>query len=555
MQAGSWRKLGAQWFMVLIVYFVTARFGLGLATFTWGNVTLVWPPTGVSLAALLLFGGRLWPGITVGSFLAAASVGNPLLASMSVAVGNTLEAVCAAWLLRRIPGFHTSLDNLPSVFGLILLGALCSTMLSTVVGIASLRWCGVITPENTLAAGTLWWVGDILSDLVFAPLLLTWAGRPPTRLPSWAWLELGFLVLFVLALSLVVLADPLKLGLGRYALAFIVFPGLIWGALRFGQRGVTVVVACVSAVAIGGTMQHLRGSLAGEMLTGGRFEDRLLLLQLFIAVFSGTGLVLGAAVMARRKSEAQRGALVEQLQEAVRARNEFLSVAAHELKTPLAALSLQVDALVRRLRKEHPSALSETETGKLIDRTGRQIDRLTRLIETLLDVSRIATGRLILERTEVDLGELTRELLEHYQPELTRAGCPTSLDAEAGVVGWWDRLRLEQVVTNLLTNALKFGAGHRIEVTVRGQDDRGVLRVRDHGIGISPTDQGRIFERFERAVSFREFGGMGLGLFVSRQLVQEHGGSIRVESAPGEGSTFIVELPLQRALPAATAAR
>jgi signal transduction histidine kinase len=533
---------GVQFLSVFIAYVAAARLGLGLAAFSQGNVTLVWPPSGIAVAVLLLWGLRMGPAVLLGAFVANLMTGSPLVSVLGITLGNTMEAVVAAWLLRRAPDFQLSMGNLASIFRLIVLAALGSTLISALLGVASLQLGGILTSETAPAALKLWWVGDMLSVLVLSPLLLVWFERWPRRTPPARWVEAGALALFLYFTSMVVLADPLSLGLGRYALAFIIFLGLIWGALRFGQHGATASSALVAVMAIWSSLNHFAEPAQLEEDLG----SRLLLLQLFIGVLSVTALVLGAMVTARERADAERRALVAQLREAVRARDEFLSVASHELKTPLTALTLQVEVLERQLRQGRMVSLSMADAGKLLDRVHRQTVRLNRLIEALLDISRIATGKLELERMSVDLTDLTRELLERYQPELERNGCPAVLVAgDAGVQGLWDRLRLEQVLTNLLTNAMKFGAGHPIEVSVRRVDGHGELRVKDQGIGISPESQARIFERFERAVSSREFGGMGLGLFISRRIVQEHGGDIRVESAVGKGSTFVVELPLE----------
>jgi signal transduction histidine kinase len=185
----------------------------------------------------------------------------------------------------------------------------------------------------------------------------------------------------------------------------------------------------------------------------------------------------------------------------------------------------------------------------------RSADRLTRLVTSLLDISRIGAGRLDLEREETDLSEVTREVAERFQEEARRARCELRVDTTPAV-GFWDRLRLDQVVTNLLANALKYGAGAPIDVRVTAQDGRALLTVRDHGIGISEEDQRRIFQRFERAVSQRNYGGFGLGLWIVRQIVEAQGGAVRVESEPGHGSTFTVELEAgRRTHPAPDAAR
>jgi signal transduction histidine kinase/CHASE1-domain containing sensor protein len=238
--------------------------------------------------------------------------------------------------------------------------------------------------------------------------------------------------------------------------------------------------------------------------------------------------IVAAAVDASR--------LLRREQEAVAARDEFLSIASHELKTPLTSLILHTDALRAAARRGTP----EQVVGRA-DLIRRSADRLARLVASLLDISRIGAGRLDLEREETDLAEVVREVAERFGEEARRARSDLRIEV-APAVGYWDRLRLDQVVTNLLANAVKYGAGAPIDVTVRAEDGRATLTVRDHGIGISEDDQRRIFQRFERAVSQRNYGGFGLGLWIVRQVVEAQGGAVRVESAPGEGSTFTVEL-------------
>jgi signal transduction histidine kinase len=224
---------------------------------------------------------------------------------------------------------------------------------------------------------------------------------------------------------------------------------------------------------------------------------------------------------------------------AVEARDEFLAIASHELSTPLTALSLQVQNLLRALKR------GEAETEKLrihIEATWRMVGRLGRMIRELLEISRIS-GRIRLEREEVDLTLLIRESVSRLDPQIVQAGSAVTVLASEPVSGHWDRTRLDQVIDNLLANAIKFGAGKPVEIVVDGLGPVARLEVRDHGIGIGPGDQARVFERFERAVSRRRFGGLGLGLWIARQVVEAHGGTISLSSEPGRGSTFTVELP------------
>jgi signal transduction histidine kinase len=243
----------------------------------------------------------------------------------------------------------------------------------------------------------------------------------------------------------------------------------------------------------------------------------------------------------RQRVEAERERLVVELREAVRLRDEFLSVASHELKTPLTPLALRLQLMEQGLRAPvlEPGRLREH-----VEAARGQVRRMASLVDSLLDVTRITSGQLTLRRErDVNLAALVRDVVAGFEMQAARVDCPLKLEAPARVLGHWDVLRLEQVVTNLLTNALKFGAG--CPVSLRVEEDAGWARltVRDEGIGMDEGVRARIFERFERGVSERHYGGLGLGLFITHQVVEALGGRILVESAPGRGSTFTVELP------------
>ena len=227
--------------------------------------------------------------------------------------------------------------------------------------------------------------------------------------------------------------------------------------------------------------------------------------------------------------------LFDDAQSAIRVRDEFLTVASHELKTPLTPLKLQLG----RLRHE---PLAESAAQKVVV-CERQVDRLTRLVSQLLDVSRISVARLNLEPEEIDLGRLVEDVASDLAYDFQRSGSATRLDLAKGVTGLWDPLRLSQVVSNLVSNAIKYGQGKPIEITVTGDAHAARLTVEDHGIGIGAADQARIFDRFERAVSVRHYGGFGLGLWIAHQVVAASGGTIVVTSEVNRGSRFVMDLP------------
>ena len=247
----------------------------------------------------------------------------------------------------------------------------------------------------------------------------------------------------------------------------------------------------------------------------------------------------------RQQAEGERRRLDEErirAEEAVRIRDEFFSIASHELKTPLTALQLELHGMRAPIEKTGDERL-----GRKLARASRSADRLSRLIEMLLDVSRLATGRLTLNREPFDLRPAMQQVFEIMQGTATQASCDFSFDPspEAGTLaGNWDRLRVEQVVMNLLSNAFKYGSGQPVTLSLARDGDQAIVEVRDHGPGIPAGDLARIFERFERATALQSHGGLGLGLYVSREIVRAHGGSIAVRTPRGGGACFTVRLPL-----------
>jgi PAS domain S-box-containing protein len=248
--------------------------------------------------------------------------------------------------------------------------------------------------------------------------------------------------------------------------------------------------------------------------------------------------------VAERLTTEERGR-TEQAEAALRERDEFISVAAHELRTPLTALQLKLQGLERGLAATDPRKVQRLEGAV------RQTERLSRLIDRLLDVSRIAQGRLELWPEEFDLAALVRQVAEDFREPAAQARAPLELQLPDKAEGSWDRLRIEQVLVNVVSNAVKYGAGRPVSVKLEVEEDRVRLAVRDQGIGIPAEDASRIFGRFQRAASIRNYGGLGLGLYITRHIVEAHRGTIAVASAVGEGSTFSIDLPRFSLTPAA----
>jgi PAS domain S-box-containing protein len=248
----------------------------------------------------------------------------------------------------------------------------------------------------------------------------------------------------------------------------------------------------------------------------------------------------------RMNAAAERESLVVRLQEAVSAREQFISIASHELRTPLTTLRLQMERIQRLSQRGETIPLEKLrDIGRV---ALAQTTHLTRLIEDMLDVTRLGRGALGIERRRVDLAELVREVASRFTEPLALARCPFDMEVPLSLCGEWDPFRLEQVVTNLLSNAVKYGAGKRVMLRLIEHDGVVELIVRDEGRGIAVEDQERIFDCFARAVPAREVSGLGLGLFIVRQIAEAHGGRVRLTSASGQGATFTVEIPFAPAI-------
>lgn len=242
-----------------------------------------------------------------------------------------------------------------------------------------------------------------------------------------------------------------------------------------------------------------------------------------------------------RQAESNLRLLVEERTEAIRRREELISIAAHEIYTPLTSLQLVLQGLRKGIVADDPQLLH-----RVVTLAERQSRKLAGLVEVLLSVGRSQSNTpMILKREQVDLVALASGVVELFAPDLQRSASKMIVDLSMPVVGNWDRHRIEQVLTNLIGNAIKFGEGKPIQLTISSHAGMARVVVADEGIGIAPERLPRIFERFERAVSASNYGGLGLGLSIVREIVRAHGGSVLVESAPGEGSTFVVELPCE----------
>jgi signal transduction histidine kinase len=495
-------------------YLVLARLGLRVAT-VGRSVTLVWPPTGLALAALLLDSRRLWPAIAAGAFFVNATTpGVSVLTAAAIAAGNTLEAVVGATLIRRQP-FRAQLDETRGVLRFALFGAVVATTVSATIGALALWGQGLIDARSLVATWRVWWVGDAMGALVVAPALLCWGSRAAEREPRSAWEALALYVSLTAA-SLAMLTAP------HATHPYLVFPPLIWAAIRFGPRGATMGTLVISVLTVADTIMG-RGAFVVSTIG----ED-LLGLEAFLAAVALTSLILGATTAERVQ--------------AIRAREQFISIASHELRAPLAPIRLQVQRLLRRFARDR-AAVRPEEVIESLQVIERQSSRLSRLLENVLDTTRLQLGRLPLHPEDVDAAAVFDEVAATLREPLAHAGCTLTVEKRGTPMGHWDRARLGQVLTNLLSNAAKHGGRGPIEVSLEGGPTRTTIVVRDHGPGVAPGERERIFDPFEHTEKGGPDSGLGLGLYVAREIVEAHGGRLTVDSPPGGGAAFEINLP------------
>jgi signal transduction histidine kinase/integral membrane sensor domain MASE1 len=687
---------------VALTYFAAARLGLSLA-FVAEQVTVVWPPTGIAVAALVTFGRRAGLGVLAGALAANATIGEPFLSAALIALGNTSAGLAAWGLLRRV-GFNAALERIWDVMALLGLAGAAAAGLSATVGVTALCATGRQPWSEFDVLWWTWWLGDAMGVVLVTPVLLTLSRG--ARWPLTRAAEAALLFTALSAVAVVVFAG--KIPPAGQQLAYAVFPFVAWAALRFRQRETATAIVLVAVMALFGTVQG-----SGPFGSHG-VHQRLVLVQLFLAVVAGTGLMLAAAIAERRTAERRRAAdyaitlvlarsgsleaaaadilrticeclhwdlgavwtvradgalrclevwhlpgvsaprfleathertfapgeglpgrvwntgeaqwipdvvhdpnfpraplaaaehlhgafafpirvdaevagvieffshevrrpdgdllrlfsavgvhigqfiarqrtdqertrLLAELREASQAKDQFLAVLGHELRNPLAPMRNALEVMRAR---GFPDAATE-RMGQVME---RQLRHMVRLVDDLLDVSRITRGHIELRRERLDLRDAVVRAVEAARPLLEAR--PHALEASPGdepLVVDADPTRLEQVIANLLHNAIRYTPdGGAIVVRASREGDEAVLRVADTGAGLAPAMLERIFEPFVRSerAPRRAPEGLGIGLTLVRSLVQMHGGSVRATSAGlGLGSEFTVRLPLTAAAP------
>ena len=528
-------KAAFQTAVVALLYFGAARIGLEFDA-VGGFATLVWPASGIALAALLLGGYRLWPAVTIGAFAANFSVGAPVLAAAGISAGNTAEALAGAYLVTRFAGFRCNLERVRDVLALIILAAGLSATIAATVGSVALISQGVIDASGFGAAWKAWWLGDAIGILLATPLILVWSTGAPRSLRANAVVEIAALAATIAAAGVFVFSAysaAEQMARGR---EYMLFPPLIWAALRFGIRGAVTSSVAVAIIAIAYTAAG-----HGPFIRADMYEN-LLALQIFVGIVGGTFLVLGASISERRKAATELEGARETAETANRAKSGFLAVVSHELRTPLNAIMGYVELLLLEL--EGP--LTEKQRGTL-ERIRQSQRHLLALIEDVLGFAQVEAGRLSFSLQPVSVRDSLIALEAIVGQERIRKEVNVRMsnpDPELYVQADPDKLR--QVLLNLVTNAIKFTpkAGE-ISVSAFRKGDDVIFVVTDTGIGIAADNLSRVFDPFFQVDQggTRRYPGVGLGLSIVRDAVLAMNGDIAIESELGKGTKVTVTLP------------
>ena len=519
--------------ILTVAYFIAGKLGLMLASLH-ASASPVWPPAGMALAALLLFGYRAWPAIFIGAFLVNVTTAGNVATSFAIAAGNTLEALVGAWLVNRFAGGRAVFDRPQGVFKFALAAAI-STMISPTFGVTGLALAGFADWTNYRAIWLTWWLGDATGDLVFTPLVLLWSVALKRRWNKKEAAEVGALLLLLVALSWVVFGGWFEVSSRNYPIAFICGPIVIWTAFRFTQRETATGIFILSVIAVWGTL-HGFGPFIRETE-----NQSLLALQWWTAVLTITAMALSAGMAERWRVEEELQKQKAVVEAANRTKDHFLAMLSHELRTPLTPIISTLESL------EIGSAPSQ-DTKSALAMIRRNIELETQLIDDLLDFTRISRDKMQLRFTPVDAHLAISSVVEicRAEAESKRLQVRLNLRANTHQVAA-DAAKFQQIIWNLLKNAIKFTPdnGEIVIASCNPSPELLTISVRDTGIGMEPEVMQRIFDPFEqgnRSFEHRS-GGLGLGLAISKSLTQAHGGTLTAQSdGRDRGSTFILSM-------------
>ncbi len=536
------RSYLARYALATLVYSLVVWASLFLVPSGGNGASLVWPPAAVGLA-LLFFGGlELWPALATGFFivLASRSIAPPLIAI--TAIGNVAESVFAAYLLRTYIGLNPMFSRLRDTLGIIFAAVVATLVTATVVTLGVYLVNHQAAPSSALWVGL--WVGHTVSLIAMGPFLLRWLHRPLFTKTSSEVVEGVTLFGSIFTLTILIFWTPYG-SIGGISLLYVLIMFLIWAALRSGPRGTTLSIFILSAVGSVGTLYGY-----GPLTHSPNLAVTLFGIQMIIGVLSVIFLLFTSITEERKEAVNDLEGSVEKLQDALqklssedKAKSDFIAILAHELRNPLSPILSGLEILKTK----------ESGDKDVLHMMGAHLHSIARLLDDLLDISRISQKKFKLQKENVEMGKIVEHTLEMVRPFMaTRNHTLLTHLPEKEIWLHGDPVRLSQILVNLLNNAARYtDPGGVIELVVKTDGSQFIATVKDSGIGIGRDRLHKVFEAFGGTEeNGHRPGGLRIGLSLARRMAEMHHGSVSVMSeGEGKGSTFTVRIPLPPTMP------
>ena len=522
---------------VALIYWVAARLSLNLALIH-GQVTPIWPPTGIALVTFLTLGRRMWPAIALGAFAVNLPLGPSPLGAALIASGNTLAPLVSAELLGRA-GFRRQLDRVRDAVAIVALGALIGMTISATIGTSVLTLSGAVPMNNFASTWAVWWAGDAMGVLLVAPMLLSLVPRPGLHHLGWRRsAELTALLAGIGGVTYFLFEN-------QFRLEYLVLPLIAIAAWRFRLAGAAPAALIASVIAVWAAVNGV-GPFASETLL-----EKMVTLQAFNVSLSLASFVLASFAEARQQGE-EISRLYQSASLAIAAKTNAIDVAAHELGPPVAVLTSYL-AILSDGKLGQPPPKWRSILYVMADKAWQ----VNRIINELVEAARIESTVQPAQRAYLDLREAIREATDRARPRVELSGAhitltlgpePVPVDADAR--------QISRILDNLINNSLTYAARPpRLKLDVVAEGKRAVVRVIDNGVGILPSEHAHVFQPFHRTKdpAFRSVPGAGLGLYASRMLAEANLGKLTLErTEPGVGTCFALDLPLATSKPVAT---
>jgi len=524
-----------------VIYFALAKGGLALASIH-PSATPIWPPTGFALAAMLLWGYRIWPAIFVAAVIANATTAGSIVTATAIATGNSLEALVGAYLINRWSNGRDTFSTPNSVAKFALISFVIATPISASIGLTSLAIAGYAERTDFANAWMTWWLGDVTGALVIAPAIVLWATSRNHVFNRNELLETLGVLATAAAVGLVALSPLIEQTPSRDPLGFLAILPLLWAALRRGPRDTATAAMVLAGATIWGTIE------GGGPFTAPDLNVSFLLVLMFLISITVPSLLLSADVEVRKQAEESlRSAQIglerkvaertQELERANAARSRFFAMASHDLRQPLHALGLFVAQLRMPLK-----ATERAKTIERVDATRREMDEM---FNSLLDISRLDAGILPPKITEFPIAPLLQKIETRFDQATREKGLHLRVrPSDAWVRS--DPLLLERILINLVSNAVRYTLRGGIIVGCRRRGEVLRIEVWDSGPGIPADQRQNIFGEFVQlpAIEGNRYGGLGLGLAIVDRLRRLLNHQIDLTSTVGRGSRFAILVPM-----------